>query len=73
MFSVDEPGAVVEQVACGIQIEAENPKKTAEAILQLANMTTEERNAIGERGKEFVIRNLEWSILAESFINEMKI
>lgn len=66
--SVDEPGSVVERVGCGIRVEAENVKAVADAIAKLADMTTDERKAMGRKGKEYVEKNLPWSKLAEDFL-----
>lgn len=66
--SVDEPGSVVERVGCGIRVEAENVKAVADAIMTLADMTPEERKAMGKKGKEYVEKNLPWSKLAEDFL-----
>ena len=70
--AIDEPGSVVERVGCGIQVEAENPELVARAILDLVSKTTEERELMGIRGKEFTINNLEWGILARRFIEIME-
>ena len=67
--SVDEPGSVVERVGCGIRVEAENAKAVAEAIIKLAELSEQERNEIGLKGKEYVIKNLPWSELAKDFLN----
>lgn len=66
--SVDEPGSVVERVGCGIRVEAENVKAVADAIVKLADMTADERKAMGKKGKEYVEDNLPWSKLAEDFL-----
>lgn len=66
--SVDEPGSVVERVGCGIRVEAENAKAVAEAIVKLADMTPEDRKAMGKKGKEYVENNLPWSKLSEDFL-----
>lgn len=66
--SVDEPGSVVERVGCGIRVEAENAKAVADAIVRLAEMTPEEKETMGQKGKEYVEKNLPWSKLAEDFI-----
>jgi Glycosyltransferase len=66
--SVDEPGSVVERVGCGIRVEAENVKAVAEAIATFADMTADERKALGKKGKEYVEKNLSWSKLAEDFL-----
>lgn len=70
--SVDEPGSVVERVGCGIRVEAENVKAVADAIAKLADMTPEERKAMGRKGKEYVEKNLPWSKLAEDFLKPFK-
>lgn len=67
--SVDEPGSVVERVGCGIRVEAENAKAVAEAIIKLAKLSEQERNEMGLKGKEYVIKNLPWSKLAKDFLN----
>ncbi len=66
--SVDEPGSVVERVGCGIRVEAENAKAVADAIAKLASMPMEERAIMGQKGKEYVEKNLSWSKLAEDFL-----
>lgn len=66
--SVDEPGSVVERVGCGIRVEAENVEAIANAIVKLADMSSEERKAMGRKGKEYVEKNLPWSKLAEDFL-----
>ena len=66
--SVDEPGSVVERVGCGIRVEAENSKAVADAIAKLADMTIEERAVMGQKGKEYVEKNLPWSKLAQDFL-----
>ena len=70
--SHDEPGNVVERTRCGIRVGAEDFHATAEAITTIANLTTEERNAMGKRGREYVVANLPWATLAARFIEEMK-
>lgn len=70
--AIDEPGSVVERVGCGIQVDAENPELAAMAIGKLAGMSREERAIMGNKGKEYTINHLEWSILANKFLEEMK-
>ena len=66
--AVDEPGCVAERVGCGIQVEAENSQKIADAILRVVNMSPEERKAMGEKGRKYATEHLPWSVLAEEFI-----
>lgn len=67
--SVDEPGSVVERVECGIRVEAENVEAIAKAIVQLADMSGEERWQMGHKGKVYVENNLSWSKLAKDFLS----
>ena len=69
--AIDEPGSVVEQINCGIRVEAENPQESAKAIIMLADMSPQERCIIGERGKNYAINNLKWSYLADKFLVSM--
>lgn len=66
--SVDEPGSVVERIGCGIRVEAENVKAVSDAIVRLTEMTSEERETMGHKGKEYVEKNLPWSKLAKDFL-----
>lgn len=68
--AIDEPNSVVERVGCGICVEAENSRLVADAILELAGMSREERGKMGERGRKYALENLEWGILAKHFLDE---
>lgn len=68
VHAVDEPGSVVERLRCGIRVEAENPQKVAEAIKTIANLSPAERAEMGERGRDYTRKNLEWGVLADRFI-----
>lgn len=67
--AIDEPGCVAVRVGCGIQVEAENPQKVAEAIMRLVNMTPDERRTMGEKGYNYATKNLPWSVLAKDFLS----
>lgn len=67
--SVDEPGSLIERVGCGIQVEAENAEQAAKAIVQLADMTEEERAVLGAKGHDYALHNLEYKTLAQRFID----
>lgn len=70
--AIDEPHSIVERVGCGIQVEAENPMLVANAISSLSKKTAEERLSIGMRGKQYAMKNLQWSSLASNFIDYFK-
>jgi glycosyltransferase involved in cell wall biosynthesis len=56
---------------CGITCKPE-PAEIVKAILQIYNMSEDERSAMGEKGKEYVLQNHTYSVLAEKFIEAMK-
>ena len=58
----------VEESGCGIVIEPENPDEIWSAILKLKDLSIEERNEMGKRGKEFVLSHYDYRILAEKFL-----
>ena len=72
IYSVDEPGCLVERVGCGYRIEAENIEEMVDAITRLSDMSTSERRAIGEKGMTYAHEKLKWSTLAEEFVNSFK-
>ena len=71
--SVDEPQSLVERVGCGIQVEAENVDQVANAIEQLANMSHEERQAMGAKGRAYAQQNFEYGTLAKRFVETFNI
>ena len=57
-------GDIVELAKAGLTIDAENPEFIANAILQLYRLPEHERQAMGERGKEYVLQHLDYSKIA---------
>ena len=70
--AIDEPNCVAERLGCGIQVEAENASKVVESIVELANMSAEERFNMGLKGRIYAENNLPWSKLAKDFIDVFK-
>lgn len=62
----------VSEAGCGISVKAENPQAIAEGILKIYNMTSKQRHEMGERGKQYVLRNHTYPILAAKFLQAMK-
>lgn len=72
VMAMDEPGSLVDQINCGIRIEAENPQLVANAISEISSMTQDNRKTMGRLGKEFVEKNLKWEDLAKLFIKDLE-
>lgn len=67
--SVDEPNSEVSKVGCGIQVGAEDTTAVKEAIEKLMGMSAEEREAMGLKGKQHALTNLNYTTLSQQFIN----
>jgi glycosyltransferase involved in cell wall biosynthesis len=66
--AIDAGNNLVEEANCGIYAEAENADAVAEAILNLKSLSPEERHNLGQNGKEYVIKNHTYEVLAKKFL-----
>lgn len=55
----------IEEFKAGLCIEAQAPRALADAILQLYNMPQEQRQLLGENGKQAALEHYEYGILAK--------
>lgn len=62
----------VAESGCGISVIPESPTATAEAILQLFKLGTREREAMGMKGREYVLKYHDYAQLAWRFIEVMQ-
>ena len=69
--AIDEPGSVVCQVGCGLQVEAENPQKIAQAIVKIVDLSNKEKDEMGLKGEEYARKNLTWDLLSRKFIQAL--
>lgn len=72
IYAVESSNNPVEEANCGITVEAENPQAAADAINRLAAMLLQEREQMGKNGVDYVLKNHEYSVLAERFVNALK-
>lgn len=56
-----EAKLLIEEVGCGIAVEAGDGEAFAEAIAKIADMTHAEREKIGEKGRSFAARNFDFA------------
>lgn len=66
--AIEAPGNIVEESGAGISCAAESPEELAKAILKMKSLSPEERNVMGEKGKQWIIKNRDYKVLAEKFI-----
>lgn len=69
IHATDAPNKFVDEANCGIHIEPEAPQAIVDAILKLNLLTKEELEQMGKNGKKFVLKNHDYKILAQKFIN----
>jgi glycosyltransferase involved in cell wall biosynthesis len=68
IFAVDEPNSLVEKVGCGIRIRAENEVELVSTIKFISELHVEERTAMGVKGREYALQELNYTSLAKKFI-----
>ena len=69
--AIDAGNNLVEEAQCGLYAEPDNIEEIWNSILQLKNMPPEERFHLGKNGKDFVLRNHTYGVLAQKFIDVM--
>ena len=70
--AVESGNDIVKECGCGITVEPENIEEYVNAIERLLKMTEEERKCMGEKGREYVLKNNNYKKLAKLFINEIE-
>jgi len=58
----------VAESGCGLSVPPEDPSAIAGAVARLMGLTGAERQAMGARGKEYVLAHHDYRILAERFL-----
>lgn len=64
---------IVGDAKCGISIEPENPEKIIDAILKLSKLSKAESDELGSNGKKYCLKNHNYEVLAEKFIEYIKV
>jgi glycosyltransferase involved in cell wall biosynthesis len=70
--AIDAGNDLVAESECGISCPAEDPAALAEAVLRLHSMPAAQREAMGRRGKDFVMRHHDYRILARRFLDAVQ-
>lgn len=68
LHAVEAGNDSVADARCGLTVAPENPDATVRGIRALIGLGSGERKAMGERGKEFVLRNFTYPVLSERFL-----
>jgi len=68
LHAVEAGNDPVGEAACGLTVAPENPEATALGIRRLLSLSPGERQAMGKRGRDFVMDNLTYPILSKRFL-----
>jgi glycosyltransferase involved in cell wall biosynthesis len=68
LHSVEAGNDPVAEVGCGLSVVPESPQAVAGGVSQLLALSTAERRAMGERGRQFVLRHHTYEVLARRFL-----
>jgi len=68
LHAVEAGNDPVREAGCGMTIEPDNPRAVVEGIRSLLALPVDERRAMGERGKAFVLENLTYPVLGRRFL-----
>ena len=72
LHSVDAGNDPVAESGCGLTVAPESPAAVAEGLRQLAALPAAERQAMGERGRAFVLANHTYPVLAQRFVEALQ-
>jgi glycosyltransferase involved in cell wall biosynthesis len=72
IHAVEAGNDPVSESGCGISCAPEDPEAIARAVLDLMRRCTpEERSAMGQRGKDYVLQHHSYATLASQFLEVM--
>jgi glycosyltransferase involved in cell wall biosynthesis len=72
VFAVDSANNPIVETECGITVPPEQSEELAKAIVQLCNLSDEERQAMGIKGREYVMKYHSTPVLAHRLLEIMQ-
>ncbi|MEM2175061.1 MAG: glycosyltransferase, partial [Candidatus Micrarchaeia archaeon] len=63
---------IIIESRCGVAVDSENPYSVAKAVLDLKSLSEKERVFMGLRGRNYVVNNCNYNILALKFLGFLK-
>ena len=70
--AIEAGNDLVAESGCGLSIPPENPQAIADATLRLMALSPAEREAMGLRGREYVLAYHDYRVLAREFLDAMR-
>jgi glycosyltransferase involved in cell wall biosynthesis len=71
LHAVEAGNDPVAEAGAGLTVPPESPQAVADGLLQLAALPAEERRAMGERGRAFVLAHHTYPVLARRFLDAL--
>jgi glycosyltransferase involved in cell wall biosynthesis len=69
IFAIDAPNDMVAEAGCGVSIQPEDARAIADAAVRLAETPKGELTAMGARGKKYILKNNEYDVLSQKFLD----
>jgi glycosyltransferase involved in cell wall biosynthesis len=70
--AIDAGNDMVNEVRCGLSVPPEDPRAIAGAVRELMAMNAAAREAMGQRGRQHVLANHDYRVLAARFLDCLK-
>lgn len=68
IHAIEAGNNLVAESGCGISVPPENPAAVAEAVIKLMEMETAQREVIGLKGRDYMLKYHNYTILAKQFL-----
>ena len=69
IMAIDAGNDPVTEVGCGVSVQPGDSNAIYDAMVTLINLTPEVRRKMGNKGKQFILSEQTYSVLAQRFIN----
>ena len=69
LHAVDAGNDPVAEAGAGLTVAPDDPRAVADGLLALAALPAQQRAAMGERGRAFVLANHTYPVLAQRFLD----
>ncbi|GHV57622.1 glycosyltransferase WbuB [Spirochaetia bacterium] len=70
--AIEAGNDIVRDATCGLTVAPKSPQVMADAIIQLYNMPNSERDRLGNNGKQYVLKNNTFEVLAKIFLEKIQ-
>lgn len=69
LHAVEAGNDLVAEAGCGLTVAPESPRAIADGVLSLMSLSQDARDAMGERGRQFALSELSYSVLGQRFLS----